>query len=71
MKGLLLNWVENILAKGEIVHHEQFLLLLQCFQTVVCRWYRVNPFPNLLKHMGKRMENFNKRKSNYSIDMKT
>ena len=24
--------VENIVAKGEIVRYEQFLLLLQCFQ---------------------------------------
>ena len=35
----LYNWmdnqwlkVENIVAKGEIAHHEQFLLLPQCFQ---------------------------------------
>ena len=24
--------IENILAKGEIAHHEQFHLLSQCFQ---------------------------------------
>ena len=32
MKTLLLNRVENIVAKGEIAHYEQFLLLLQCLQ---------------------------------------
>ena len=28
----VLNSVENIAAKGEIAHFEQFLLLSQCFQ---------------------------------------
>ena len=28
----MLNKVENIVAKGEIVHDEQFQLWLQCFQ---------------------------------------
>ena len=28
--------VENIVANGEIALHEQFLLLQQCFSTVVC-----------------------------------
>ena len=28
--------VENIVAKGEIAHFEQFLLLLSCFQKAVC-----------------------------------
>ena len=28
----LLNWFENIVANGEIVHNEQFLHLPQCFQ---------------------------------------
>ena len=32
MKEQLLNEVENIVANEEIVHHEQFLLLPQCFQ---------------------------------------
>ena len=32
MKEQLLNKVENIVAKGEIVQHEQFLLWSQCFQ---------------------------------------
>ena len=36
-----MNWVDNIVENGEMSHHEQFLLLLQCFQKVVCR---VNPF---------------------------
>ena len=32
-----MNTVENILTKGEIAHHEQFLLSSQCFQkTSVC-----------------------------------
>ena len=32
MKALLLNMVENIVAKAEIAYHEQFLLWPQCFQ---------------------------------------
>ena len=32
----LLNRVENIVTKGEIAHHEQFLLLSQCFQKYIC-----------------------------------
>ena len=32
MKGLLLNGVENIVAKGEIACFEKFLSLSQCFQ---------------------------------------
>ena len=32
MKELLLNEVENIVAKGETAHSKQFLLLPQCFQ---------------------------------------
>ena len=28
----ILNGVENIVANGEIAHHEQFLHLPQCFQ---------------------------------------
>ena len=28
----LFDWVENIVGKGEIAHHEQFLLFPQCFQ---------------------------------------
>ena len=32
MKEQLLNRVETIVAKVEIAHHEQFLLLKQCFQ---------------------------------------
>ena len=32
----LLNRVENIVLKEEIAHHEQFLLLTQCFQKAVC-----------------------------------
>ena len=32
MKVLSLDLVENIVAKGEIVHNEQFLLLSQWFQ---------------------------------------
>ena len=32
MKEQLLNKVENIVTYGEIAHHEQFLLLQQCFQ---------------------------------------
>ena len=43
--------VENIVAKREIAHHEQFLLLPQCFQVAsesVCMRERIkmlNPFP--------------------------
>ena len=33
-KALLLNRIENIVAKGEIAHHEQFLLLPQHFQNL-------------------------------------
>ena len=32
MKVLLLNRVENIVAKEEISHYDKFLLRLQCFQ---------------------------------------
>ena len=32
MKEQFLNKIENIVAKGEIAHHEQCLLLPQCFQ---------------------------------------
>ena len=32
MRVLLLNRVENIVAKGEIARFEQFLLLPKCFQ---------------------------------------
>ena len=32
----LVNRVENIVVKGEIVCFEQFLLLPQCFQKVIC-----------------------------------
>ena len=32
MKVYILNKVENITAKGEITHYEQFLLFQQCFQ---------------------------------------
>ena len=32
MKEQLLNKVENNVAKGEIAHFEQFLLLPQCFK---------------------------------------
>ena len=32
MKVLPLQKVENIVAKGEIAHYEQFLILPQCFQ---------------------------------------
>ena len=28
----LSKWVENTVGKGEIAHHEQFLLFLLCFQ---------------------------------------
>ena len=31
-KVYLFNRVENIVAKGEITHYEQFRLLSQCFQ---------------------------------------
>ena len=34
MKIVLLNKVENIVAKGEMACFEQFLLLSQCFQNV-------------------------------------
>ena len=36
MKAKSLNRVENIVAKGKISHYEQFLLLPQCFQKVIC-----------------------------------
>ena len=44
----MLNKVENIVAKGEIPHHEQFHLCPQCFQKssaaisskCICRWER-------------------------------
>ena len=50
MKVESLNRVENIVAKGEIVHYERFLLLSQCFQgspigeapVSVCMWERLN-----------------------------
>ena len=29
----LLNEVENIVSKGEIAYHKQFLILSQCFQS--------------------------------------
>ena len=32
MKVLSLYKIENIEAKGEFAHHEQFILLPQCFQ---------------------------------------
>ena len=32
VQSLLLNTVENIVAKGEINRFEQFLLMSQCFQ---------------------------------------
>ena len=49
MKENLLNTDENIVAKGEISHHEQFLLLAQWFQKSsaaealesACVWDRV------------------------------
>ena len=42
--------MKNIVAKGEIAHYEQFLLLPQCFQKTsaaeapetICMWERVN-----------------------------
>ena len=45
----LLNRAENVVANGEIAHHEQFRLLPQCFQKLsaadvskcVCNWERV------------------------------
>ena len=37
MLVLLMKSIEKILAKGEIAHHEQFLLLQQCFQVICCR----------------------------------
>ena len=47
--SLIVKKVENIVAKGEIAHHEQFHLWPQCFQKssaaisskCVCRWERV------------------------------
>ena len=47
----VLNKVENIVAKGEIAHHEHFHLWPQCFQKsfaailskCVCKWERVKP----------------------------
>ena len=36
MQALLVNRVENIVTKGEIAHHEQFLLLPQCFLKTLC-----------------------------------
>ena len=53
MKTFLLNRVENIVAKGEISHYEQFDLLSQCFQKSsaaeeskrIYMWDMVNPFP--------------------------
>ena len=30
------NRVENIVAKGEVAHYEQFLLFPKCFSKVVC-----------------------------------
>ena len=32
MEIQLLDWVENIVEKGEIAHNKQFLLFPQCFQ---------------------------------------
>ena len=71
----MLNKVENIVAKGEIVLHEQFLLWPQCFQKLyatiaskcVCRWERVkNHFlilTNFDSLQGNDLENiFGKRK---------
>ena len=53
----MLNKVENIVAKGEIAHHEQFLLWQQCFQKFsaaisskcVYRWERVKALISPLK----------------------
>ena len=50
MNVLSLYRVENIVAKGEIAHQEQLLLLPQCFQKPsasepsesFCMWVRVN-----------------------------
>ena len=30
----LSKWVENTVGKGEIAHHEQFLLFPQCFRKI-------------------------------------
>ena len=40
MKICLLKKVKNIVAKGEIAHDEQLLLLPQCFQTLYARQWR-------------------------------
>ena len=50
MKEQLLNKLENIVAKGNIVHYEQFLNMSQCFKKSsaaeasesVCMWESVN-----------------------------
>ena len=54
LKVHLLNSIENIVAKGEIAHCEQFLLLQQFFNNrllqvseTVCMWKWVNPFPHM------------------------
>ena len=33
-------WVENTVVTGEIAHHEQFLLFLQCFQRLVLQIHK-------------------------------
>ena len=48
MKVYSLNGVENIMAKGEIILYEQFLLLQLCFQEYtagdaseyICKWVK-------------------------------
>ena len=62
MKVQLLNTVENILAKGNITHNEQFCPLSQCFQKLsaaeasekVCLWERVNLY---LLHACRKVDN--------------
>ena len=53
---LLMNIVENSVAKVEIAHHEQFLTLPQCFQKSsaagvserVCVWEKVKTVCNIV-----------------------
>ena len=66
MKVYFLNRVENIVAKREIAHYEQFIVLPQCFQKSsaaevlesVSMWEMVNPYRAELQHLISAFFNF-------------
>ena len=65
MRVYSLNRVEHIVAKGEIAHHEQFLLLPQCFQKSSasnapecdCKWKRVGNSNKCIRYKVNTMSN--------------